>query len=544
MKTSLILSYSILLSFISRSWAVRFLQSDYVIVGGGTAGCSLAARLCTLLPEASITLLERSQPRDEEAEFLVRSPRKVFEAFSSPKLTEIFQDVPSPGLGNRSSGVGTGNTLGGSSSINGMQWVVPVRETVEKWGIKGLTTTSSLKFYERAFMKVVFKAQSPNIEFKYTQDQLRAAVSAGYPEINDPFDIQVRKSSYANLVAVDAAGFRRDSCTSYLDPALKGPCKHNLQLIQSATVTQVLFRRRRSKQLIAKGVEYVNTSDKKLKHKLKISTRKEVILSAGPIGSPKLLQLSGIGPRAVLRKSGIHSKLTLPVGARTQARIAVLITSAYAVELAPSNNSTLLDSQVSRKQWESGKGGVLASSTLNLNGRDRLDSYLFGSGNVFPESVDQPIINTGCSVNPSSYGYLRIKDANPFTSPNVQFAFLSKEEDIERAERCANRIIKIHKRFPPRFNLTFVNPPDGVVTRPWIRKNALWPGHFVGGCAVGLVLRPDLRVRQVKGLRVVDASSLSSIPTSAGPMASVYMLAEYSAELIATDYKTALNYKF
>lgn len=510
-------------------------QTDYVIVGAGTAGCVLAARLCALLPDAKITLLERSMPRDKEAEFLVRSPRNFFNAFNSPKVSEIFADIPSLGLGNRSAIVKTGSTLGGSSSINGMQWVVPVCGTLEKWGISGLTTITSRMFYKRAFEKIGFKVQSRNLGTLYAPDHLRAAALSGYPEYNSPFDTSARRSMFENILAVDSKGFRVDSCTAYLAPVLKGECRDNLQLIQGATVTRVLLRGRRQR-FVATGVEYVRSSDKTLWNKTVIRAKNEVILSAGPIGSPKLLQLSGIGPRPVLRKAGVKPKVILGVGAETQARAAVSITSSYAVPLEPSNNSTLLNSLASRRQWGNGKGGVFATSPLTLNGRDRLEAYLSASASSFADGIDKPYISTTCLNNPKSVGYLRIKDNNPFSSPDVQFALLNNESDIASIERCLNRILPIHRNFPPRFNLTFVDPPNGVITREWIRKSSFWSGHYVGGCPVGSVLQSNLQVRMVRHLRVVDTSVFSTIPTSAGPMATAYMLAEFMAEEIKKQW--------
>ena len=124
-------------------------STDFVIVGGGTAGCVLAARLCENLPEASVVLLERGGPRTEEQELLVRAPRLFGSAWNDPQLTEGWQSQPNPGFGGRTIQQLTGNTLGGSSTINGVQWTKPALSTfdTDTWAFTGVpadTPPSSL----------------------------------------------------------------------------------------------------------------------------------------------------------------------------------------------------------------------------------------------------------------------------------------------------------------------------------------------------------------------------------------------------------------
>ncbi len=509
---------------------------DYVIVGAGTAGCALAARLCTLLPRATITLMERSPPRDRETEFIVRSPRQVRRAWLSSKTAELFFTEPGSGILNRKIQIYTGSTLGGTSSINGMQWVVPTRGTVEKYGIKGLSTDSSRLYYERAFKQVGFAKPRVNQRHVYAGDYMRAAAAAGFPENGDPFDTRSARDMFENRLAIDKKDRRVDSCTAYLKPVVNGTCKHNLRLIQGVTATRILLDEHRNKR--ATGVEYVRSFDKGLKNRMIIRAKREVILSAGPFGSPKLLQLSGIGPPSVLRKAGIAVKVDLPVGVKTQARPSIVVRSMYkGVPLEPSNNSTLLYSPDSRRQWENGRGGVLGVAPSLANGRDKQDGYLVVKGSFTPELEGQPLIGSFCFTNVKSLGHFRIRDSNPFTPPDVDLALLSEKEDVDRSERCLNRMANIHRKFPRSFKLSFDLPTNGIVNRTFIRSAAGWAGHYVGGCAVGSVLHPDLTVRNVSHLRVVDASSLSVIPASAGPMSSIYMLAEYMSEQIATSFK-------
>lgn len=508
------------------------LSADYVIVGAGTAGCALAARLCTYRPASTVLLLERAPPRDEETEFLVRSPRQMWNAWNSEKVVEFIETLPGRGINNRALRVYTGNTLGGSSAMNAMQWVLPINKTVESWGIQGLTTQSSREYYRRAFEKIGFKAQTGQLRHKYAGAYIRAATRAGFPRNDNPFDVRSGRDIFENRLAVDDKGRRVDSCTAYLTPVIDGACKRNLRLVQDATVTRILFKGKK-----ATGVEYVKSSDKSLRNRKTASASREVLISAGPFGSPKLLQLSGIGGRNTLRDAGVTQRVSLPVGEYTQARPFVAIDSEYITPLEPSNNSTLLNSPSSRTKWETGGGGVLGISSFLANGRDRRDSYLTGTGSFFDANVDKKIISSSCNGNVRSRGFLRIRNANPFTTPLVQLSLFAKQWDFDATQRCLNRLREVHNSFPRIFGLQWLAPPGGVITEGYIRGNGGWAGHYVAGCAVGMVLDSELRVMGMRGLRVIDASALNRIPVSAGPMASTYMLAEYMAERIANAVK-------
>ncbi len=526
----------LLLSFIAHLAIVqaKTLLADYVIVGGGTSGCAIAARLCAKMPKKRFILVERATPRNSTAEFLTRAPSNLGVAFQSPILGEVIHVLPNAGLGGRAFPIGTGNTLGGSSSINGMQFIVPVRGTVERWGIRGLTTRTSRRFYRRVFKTLGVMPQTGSLRSKYTLTLLRAAIRSGIPFNPDPFNESPNPSIYENFLAVDKRGFRVDSCTAYLTPALNGACAHNLQLVQGATVTRVLLAKRRHNRYVARGVEIVDTETKS--NRREVWAEREVILASGPFGTPKLLQLSGIGPKDVLRKAGVPLKVRLPVGERTQARFAVIVQSTYTAPLDPSNNSTVLNDPAARERWDRGDGGVLGQCPLTLNGRQR-GSYLFGVSALFPVFRDEPVISMGCTINPSSFGFLRIKSADPFASPDVQLALMEQRDELLRARKCLRAVLKVHRNFEPEFGATIVSPPDGMLTDEFIRNAALWSGHYVGGARVGQVLTSDLRVRGVAKLRVVDASVLGDIPTSAGPTASVYMVAEFAAERIVRAAK-------
>lgn len=512
--------------------------TDFVVVGGGTAGCAVAARLCEYLPHSQVTLLERAPPRDSNAEFLIRAPRNGFAAWVSPAVSETFLSAPNPALNGKKIPIITGNTLGGSSAINGMQWTIPNRGTVESWGIGGLSTRSARKFFNRAFRKVGFAVQKPPLKQIYARDMVRATAANDFKENRAPFKGKVDNSVWENFVAVDARGRRVDSCTAYLSPALTGKCAKNLKLIQGATVTQLRFAGRK-KHLKVVGVEYVDSSDRQRQYPKTLLARREVILSAGPYGSPKLLQLSGIGPRNVLEKNGIEVKVPLGVGTKTQLRPLGFVVSLYpGVPIEPANDEKLVNSPVLRAKWEKGLGGVLGKSIGATNGRKGRE-YYFATGTILAESegLGSPLLSSGCLPNPTSFGKLEIADSNPFSPPSVLPNLLTKERETQRLANCIRKLGAIHSSFPAEFAIMNQTAMGADVTADFVRENVVSGHHFVGGCPVGSVLKRNLRVRGVNRLRVVDASAFSTLPESAGPQASVYMLAEFASSKIAQEWR-------
>lgn len=511
---------------------------DFVIVGAGTAGCVLAANLCSWLPAARITLLERGLPRDAEAEFLVRAPRNNLRAFSSPTLAEIFPSLPEPGLLNRSTFIITGNTLGGSSAINGMQFLTPIRKSIKDWAIRGLRFSTASRLYDIVRRRVGFAPPPPAFEQVYLDEYIRGAESAGFPELQNPFSGRVVDGVWSNYVAVDSKGRRRDSCTAYLQPALAGRCRTNLRVLQAATVSKIkLVSTSRSGHLRATGIEYVHTMDRNRTRVRTLAASKEVIVAAGPYGSPKLLQLSGIGPKDVLAEAGIAPVLELPVGQRVQGRAVTAISSLYTrVPIEPANVEQNLNASA-RLQFERGEGGVYAKTIVATNTAVGIAGY-GGMRTIGEEDfgLGAPVIETACRYNPMSFGFLKVRDADPFRSPDVQTNVLTRKVELDRILRCLRRSSRIHNSIDESLGVVDVTPTGAGLNESFVRSTARSAWHFVGGCAVGSVVDDTLKVKGVTGLRVIDASVLRRIPLSAGPMASVYMVAEYASRKLAKEY--------
>lgn len=495
--------------------------ADFVIVGAGTAGCALASRLCTLHPNRTVLLLERSLPRTPQDELLVRAPRFALFSLGTPSITDIFMSTPQQGLRGRRVPLWAGNTLGGTSAINGLQWMVPQRGTVDQWGIQGLTTNTARPFYARAFKSVGFAKTSPRFRHTYLELVLRAGRAAGFGPAAPPMSGDGHQQLFPNRIAQTASGQRIDACSAYLTAAAR--CA-NLQVEQGATVARVELAGRR-----AVGVHVIPTSARTAPARL-VRARKEVILSAGPFYSPKLLLLSGIGPTTELKRAGVSTKVNLPVGVSAQARPYVGYEVQYSAPLAPANNVSLVASAAERMKFLAGKPSVLGISPLQTNGVDGARAYLTTIFVLFPPLSGRKLLSFVCALNPVSRGSVRMGERTAFTPPEVDLGMLREETDVTRSLGCLRNYLRLTQFFPKWFGARVSNPIGGVFSKRWVRDSALWPGHFVGGCAVGSVLDKDLRVRGVSGLRVVDASAIPSMIVSGGPMASVYMLAEYAAE--------------
>lgn len=508
---------------------------DFIIVGGGTSGCVLAGRMCAALPNAKIVVVERGKERNATEEFLVRSPRFPFEVRNIDTVSESWQSLPNDGLMGNQVLMVTGKTLGGSSSINGMQWSIPLEGTIQKWNIEGLSEQVAKKFYRHAYKKVQFSQQPQRLRQIYATDFIKASIKAGFPNKFAPFDQKTKVKTFDHSVAITKTGRRIDSCTAYVSPVLKGACKKNLRILQGVTVTKLLFNEDTPKRTV--GIEYVSSTDLDMRGRKVMFVNKEVLLAAGPYGSPKTLQLSGIGPMNRLRNSGVKVHTNLGVGMRTQGRTLNFVTSVYAgVPLEPSNNSTILNSERTRKRWEAGKASVFGSnpaSVINVLGQN---GYTFFATAASGEGIDVPLLTSFCLNNPKSFGTLLIKDRNPFTSPNVQLNLLNDMKELKRLRNCLQKMRTVHKALLPSFKVT-ISSPKNRITENFLRRTSAFGDHFVGGCSVGKVLERNLTVRGIAGLRVIDASALKTIPTSSGPLASVYMLAEYASEKLIQLYR-------
>eukprot|EP00892_Ulva_mutabilis_P000514 jgi/Ulvmu1/10463/UM063_0020.1 len=498
-------------------------SADYVIIGGGTAGSAVAARLCEALPESSVVVLERAAPRTPELDLLVASSRLVFDARFDPGLTESWLSEPNnavlpPG---KKLDVLTGFTLGGTSSINAAQWTKPPLSQVVTWGFTGLTADMAEELYSRAEAQLGVAVPREEIQSTYHPQYAAAAAAAGLPPVSDPLSLTETVTGYWYVpLAVTDQGVQIDSATGYLMPALEGPCSHNLRLIESATVTQILVEGGR-----AVGVEYELEGEEGSPRV--VAAVREVVCSAGPFMSPKLLQLSGIGAAEVLEPLGVEVKVDLPVGQAAQGRGQFAVADIYtAVPLAPENNSSRITSDAARARFLSGGGGPLGFPVGSGVGTIRgVEAYLLSLWTLNVEVADIPIKLSAYVMYSQSRGSVLLNSTDPRAPPRVALNLLGDPHDAADMLKCALDLNAINRGLDGVLGLQTTPPPTEQAVRE-TADNAL---HFVGGCRVLQVVDGEFRVRGVEGLRVVDASVLPELPRNAGPMASVYMLAEHAA---------------
>eukprot|EP00178_Gracilaria_changii_P017291 TRINITY_DN4942_c0_g1_i1.p1 TRINITY_DN4942_c0_g1~~TRINITY_DN4942_c0_g1_i1.p1 ORF type:complete len:534 (-),score=61.63 TRINITY_DN4942_c0_g1_i1:219-1820(-) len=512
----------------SRALADDF--TDFLIVGGGTSGCILASRLCTAFPNLHVTLLERGLPRSAQSDFLVAAPRNLYQTWSDRSITEFFESLPDEGLGGRVTPTLTGTTLGGSSAINGMQWTVPTAGSIEQWGIAGLNTATAASYFRRAYDSVGFAP--PKSPLQYAQEYVNAGLRAGFQSSDDPIS-QPATSVWQNRLAITPSFRRNDACSAYVSPVQNGVCSQNLRVVQAQTADTIMMEDMEGGGKRAIAVETISTSDGITRSRF--WGRKEIILSAGPYGSPTLLQRSGVGTQTTLAAAGVAQKVDLPVGERSVTRASTGVSSTFTgVPDEPANDIQAVESAEQRSMWEAGMGGLLATPVTAANGRTGDDGYF--TVTLVPFFPGAPELRSGCYHNTNQTGFVRIRDSNAFSTPLLKNNLLSDPEDVQRLARCLRKAAQIHQSFPAQFEMKLTAPEDGVIDEEYVRQNANTGAHIVGGCAVGEVLTGELRVRGVDGLRVIDASAIPRMPHSAGPAASVYMLAEFMSDQIVAEH--------
>jgi len=522
---------------------------DFIIVGGGTSGCTLAARLCAGLPAARIVVLERGPARNATEEFAVRSPRQTAAAWAVPSITTAWASAPAAGTGGRPSVLLTAATLGGSSSINAAQWSEPVGPDAAGWGVNGLDADAARAAYARAASTLGVARPPPPLRYAYGDAWLAAARRAGLPTVADETGRQAVRGAWLNRLAVTPSGRRVDACTAYVAPALRGACAERLTVRTGVTVTAVRLEggtrdagsdKDDGEPTRATGVEIVATKDGPAGRPRTLRARRAVLLAAGPYGTPQLLLLSGVGRPADLTAAGVTPRVDLPVGQGGVMRPMVGVNGEYAgVPLAAVNNATLLGSAAARAAWAAGRGGVLGmASTMGIgrvaSGRG---AYLIASFTTLARPPGTPDYTSVCMINPASRGRLSLADASVWTPPTVTTGMLDEAADVATAVTCVRRLRRVLRAFAPAFGMKETVPGDTVdIDEAVVRASAISGLHYVGTAAVGRVLDGDLGVKGVDGLYAIDASAIPSMPTSAGPMSSVYMLAEHAAERLIRRY--------
>uniref|UniRef100_UPI002E17618A GMC family oxidoreductase n=1 Tax=Harenicola maris TaxID=2841044 RepID=UPI002E17618A len=534
------------------------MEFDYVIVGAGSAGCVLADRL-TRCGRLKVLLIESG---GSDARFWVKVPLGYAINVSNPAVNWGYQTARDPGLNARSISWPRGRLIGGSSSINAMAYLRGLAQDFDDWGAAGADG------WDWATARAVFDRMETHSELTeqgrkkrgdgpvwvsdltdqmaaFSQNFLMAAQDLGYaviPDHNAPGSDGI--GYYRSTVR---HGLRWSSADAFLRPALKRP---NLRVVRNAEVRHLLGEGR-----AVNGVLY--------DHKGKAQTataHREVILCAGAINSPKLLQLSGIGPADLLQRHGIKVRHDLPqVGRGLQDHLAL---SYQFQSRTPTLNRTLgrrLGRLQAGVKYILTRKGPLAVPVNQVGGfvrsgeEDRLPTIqlYFNPVSYGVSAKGKTIVDraSGYQISaqpcrPTSRGTIEIASADPKAAPVIKPNSLSTAED----QRTAIEACNVLQRFAQSESLRAVTQQakgpdplamDDAALLDDFRERASTVYHPTCTCRMGRtgaesVLDGRLRVHGVPGLRVVDASAFPNI-TSGNTNAPTMMLAMRAADLILED---------
>ena len=510
-------------------------DSDFIIVGAGSAGCVLADRL-SASGRHKVTLIEAG---GSDRRFFVHLPLGYGKLFYDPAVNWMYRTEPDPGLAGNRDHWPRGKILGGSSSINAMVWIRGHRADYDDWGRAApgwgwdecLSAYRALEHNEagadayRGQGGPLFISANRDGLHPLVGDYLAACAEAGLPETAD---FNGASQEGAGIYQMTIKGARRNSTArAFLRPAMKRP---NLRVITRAQVTRVMIEAGR-----AVGVEMRRAGRVEV-----LRARGEVILSGGAINSPQLLQLSGIGPGGVLQAHGLPVLVDNPnVGAHLSDHQGINYTWSMTV---PTYNDVLRPwwgKALAGVQYFLGGRGPLAKSINHAGGFFRTDAgqarpnmqlYMQAFSTLIPRDGERPILSpdpwSGLSIGlsncrPTSRGEIRIASADPLAHPVIRANAFSTQNDVDEmlaavkflrkiaAQPAMARLIREELRPGPS-----VQSDEELIADFRARSGTVY--HPSCTCRMGQdpatsVLDARLKVRGVAGLRVIDASSFPNI---------------------------------
>ena len=535
------------------------MQADYVIVGAGSAGCVLANRL-SADPKTSVILIEAGE-RDRNP--LIHIPAGYMKLLDHPTLTWGFKAEADPGTNGRAIPYPRGRVLGGSSSINGMIYVRGQPEDFDHWaqrGNRGWSWDDVLPYFKKAESWErggdEFHGEGGPLLTSHASDQpllchkmIEAGKEIGLEYHEDVNRLPPGAGDNIGWVQQTRRGRRRQSAArTYLRPALK---RANLQVVTGALVRRIVFDGAR-----AVGVEFSRGGKVE-----KADAAAEVILSAGAIGSPHILQLSGVGDPDHLGRVGIEARHALPgVGRNFQdhyiARVACAVAGART--LNEKSRGLPLAGEVLR-YLVAGRGMLTYASSLVCASVKVLEESatpdvqcLFSPGSFAPGPVrrldDKPGMTVGMwQMRPLSRGYVEARSPDPSEQPAINPRYLSEETD-RRAVIGGLRMVRRLFAAPAiaKYVTAETLPGSDVRTDDELLDYARQYGstvfHATCSCRMGgdamAVVDDQLRVRGIERLRVIDASVMPAV-TSTNTNAPTIMIAEKGAAMILEAARAA-----
>ena len=524
---------------------------DYVIVGAGSAGCVLANRL-TEDNGATVLLLEAGPP---DRHPYISIPLGMGRMHDKAMFDWGYETEPEPNLNNRRIEAMRGKVLGGSSSINVMAYTRGNRGDYDRWaqkGARGWSYADVLPYFNRAETwekgaNTWRGGEGPlGTQFAKTPDPifeawLEAAEQSGYPFTDDYNGKQQEGFGRGQYTIRD--GRRSSTSRAYLRPA-RG--RHGLTVETDAHATRITMQGTR-----ATGVEYVTGSGDR-----KRAEAGEVIVAGGTFNSPQLLMLSGIGPSEHLRQVGVACVADLPVGKNLQDHIGAYMTysrKSPGVFHREMRFDRMATSMLMAYFHGTGPATVVPGG-LHAFVKTRPElavpdiEFMFRGTSHHPHlwfPFVYPAFTDGYGIRPTlmhpdSRGELLLRSSDPREAPRISYNFLSAPNDLPTLRQGFKlaRELAFHRALDP-YRGEELSPGEKVQTDTeidaWLRKTLITAHHPAGTCQMGTtpaaVLDPEMRVRGVEGLRVVDASAMPDM-VGAHINACVIMMAEKASDMI------------
>ncbi|MDX2201431.1 MAG: choline dehydrogenase [Hyphomicrobiaceae bacterium] len=529
---------------------------DYIIIGAGSAGCVLANRLSED-PTVQVALLEAG---GRDVNPWIHVPAGYYRNFNNPAITWQYGSGPEPHLDNRIVPWPRGKVLGGSSAINGLLYVRGQHQDFNVWrqlGNVGWSFADVLPYFKRAEDQERGEDEYHGVggplgvsNVRLSQNAICEAFiagceAAGVPRNDDFNGAEQEGVGYFQLT--NRNGRRCSSAVAYLNPARSRP---NLTIITRAEVEGLMLEDKR-----VTGVRYAQHGAPKVAH-----AAREVILSAGAIGSPQILELSGIGASQVLGAAGVAVRHELPgVGENLQDHLQIRFI--YRCKISGSLNE-VWHSPVARLkaglEWMTRRRGILtigagavgafAKSRPGLEEPDIQFHFL-------PLSADRPgqglhpfkgVTVTVCQLRPESRGSIHIKTRHAEDAPAIVSNYLAAELDrqvlldgMKLVRRCVTQ-----KPFAQHVEVEHLPGPEvttDAALMAYARAYATTVFHPCGTCKMGsdpmAVVDARLRVRGLAGLRVADASIMPTM-TSGNTNAPTIMIGEKASDMIREDARS------
>jgi choline dehydrogenase len=532
-------------------------EYDYIIVGAGTAGCVLANRL-TSRPDTEVLLIEAGGKDDY---LWIHIPVGYLYCIDNPRTDWLFRTEADPGLAGRSLIYPRGKVLGGSSSINGMIYMRGQAGDYDRWAeVSGdpswrwdqvLPLFRQSEDHHRGESSIhgsggEWRVERQRLSWEILDAFREAASQNDIPKIEDFNGGDNLGCAYFEVN--QRRGIRLNTAKAFLRPASKRP---NLTIMTGCHVEKLLIESREEGK-VCRGVQFTGGG-----RAFTATARRETLLAAGAIGSPTILQLSGVGPAASLARHGIQPLVDSPgVGENLQDHLQLRMV--YRITGAPSLNTTAASLFGKAKiglQYMLFQSGPMSMAPSQLGAFARSDESQATPNlqyHVQPLSLEKfgdplhgfPAFTASvCNLRPTSRGHVRIASSDSYAPPKITPNYLSTPEDKQVAARAlalTRRIVAspaLAKYRPEEFKPgPHYNTDEELAEAAGLIGTTIF--HPVGTCRMGkaddpmAVVDSELRVKGVRGLRVVDASIMPFI-TSGNTNSPTLMIAEKTARLIA-----------